>query len=299
MFTFITAVRHPSTAASYVRIESLLRRSLRSICNQSSQNFSVIVVCNQVPANPHPDKRIRYLLTPEFPVDTNDLLYRTRTDKGFKIALGLAAARELQPTHVMIFDADDFVHRHIVAYSDQHSSSPGWHVDRGFVYDKRTHLVSPLVRFSEICGTSHIIAYHLVEPNGVTPTSTREQVLNALGEEYVQLVLGAHPFIVDFFAARSHIFSPLPFPGAVYQRGTGENDRQWFVAPGFPRPPSVRFCTDFGIEISGSDKLRAFGSWPRSAISHLRRTMTNSREPQDVAVLDAYRTQVLRIASKE
>lgn len=45
MFIFITAVRHPKTSASYERVESLLNRTLSSVCNQTDGEFRVIVVC--------------------------------------------------------------------------------------------------------------------------------------------------------------------------------------------------------------------------------------------------------------
>lgn len=296
MFIFLTAVRHPITAISYPQVEVLLNRTLRSICNQTRQDFSVIVVCNKIPEDRLADDRVRYVVTPELPLETDDRLHRTRMDKGVKLALGLAAARELRPQHVMFVDADDFVHRCVVEHSHRYPDAPGWYIDRGFVYDERTRLLSPLARFNEICGTSHIIAYSLVEPDGIVPTSNREEVLRALGEEYVPLILGAHPFMVEFFAKRGHVLSPLPFRGAIYVRGTGENDRRCFTAPGFPRPKSTRLREEFGIDASPLEKLHAYAEWPRSMASHVLRTIKRSPEAFDSSTREQERQRVLRIA---
>lgn len=101
MFTFITAVRHPDTAASYERVEMLSNRTLLSVCNHTDGEFRVIVVCNQEPMTRFVDARVSYLTTEEKPLETDNLLLRTRIDKGMKFALGLAAAREFDTQYVM------------------------------------------------------------------------------------------------------------------------------------------------------------------------------------------------------
>jgi len=295
MFTFITAVRHPRTALSYANVEALLKRSLRSVCNQTDPEFTVIVVCNQMPVDRIVDERVRYVVTPELPLETDNLLHRTRVDKGFKLALGLASARDVRPQHVMLFDADDFVHCRIVEHSHRHPDAPGWYIDHGFVYDEKTKLLSPLSGFHEVCGTSHIISYELVEPIGIVPTSTRQHVLSTLGDEYVSLILGAHPFILEFFGTRGHALAPLPFYGAIYVRGTGENDRRWFTAPGFPRPTSARVRSEFGMDKSQLDEFKAYLRWPRAIASHVVRSIMGSPEPFNHAVRDEERKRVLRI----
>lgn len=295
MFAFITSVRHPTTSLSYARIEALLKRTLRSVCNQTNGNFRVIVVCNQLPTNPVADDRISYLISAEPPIETDDKLLRVRIDKGTKLALGLAAARDYSPQHIMFFDADDFVHCGIVDYSETHRTDFGWYVERGFVYDQRTGLISPIRQFNEICGTSHIVSYGLVEPRGILPTSSRTQILNTLGEDYVALILGAHPFLVRYFAKRGNTLSPLPFNGAVYVRGTGENDRRYFTAPGFPRPPSRRFCRNFGISLSLMNQCRACVTWPRAVAEHVGHAVTGGVEMLDSARRESDLQRVLRI----
>lgn len=195
----------------------------------------------------------------------------------------------------MFFDADDFVHCRIVEYCRRHPTECGWYVERGFVYDERTLLVSPLARFSEICGTSHILAYDLVEPTGILRTSSREEVLGALGQEYVSLILGAHPFMVEYFAKRGKRLAPLPFDGAVYVRGTGENDRRWFKAPGFPRPPSRRFCEEFGMNVSLADRLPAYARWPRAITAHVVQSLKGGSKVFDASARERERGRVLRL----
>lgn len=295
MFTFITTVRHPATSLSYARIEALLKRTLCSVCNQTNGNFRVIVVCNQMPTNRMADDRISYLVTAEPPIETNDNFLRVRIDKGTKFALGLAAARDYRPQHIMFFDADDFVHCGIVEYSETHRTDFGWYVERGFVFDERTGLISPISQFNEICGTSNIVSYDLVEPRGILPTSSRTQVLNTLGEDYVSLILGDHPFMVRYFAKRGNTLSPLPFNGAVYVRGTGENQRRYFTAPRVPRLPSRRFCREFGFSASLTNQLRACVKWPRAVAGHVRYAVIGGTEIFDDVRRDREMQRALRI----
>jgi hypothetical protein len=59
MLTFIVPIKSRKIANSWTLVSQLAERTLRSICNQTSSNFRVVVVCNEKPdiqfEHPHID----------------------------------------------------------------------------------------------------------------------------------------------------------------------------------------------------------------------------------------------------
>ncbi|GAA4174883.1 glycosyltransferase family A protein [Gryllotalpicola koreensis] len=167
-------------------------------------------------------------------------------DKGTKIGIGLAAARAVSPDHVMIFDADDFVHRGLAALSSSAPRAPGWVVDEGLVYSRSRQAWRPQHDFNRTCGTCHIVAWDAYDvPDDLPVTATQDEVADAYGER-LDRVLGAHRQGREWFADHGFPLAPLPFRGAVYHVDTGENHSGKGLR-GLAWPLSARVARDFGI----------------------------------------------------
>lgn len=128
------------------------------------------------------------------------------TDKARKIQIGLAHAEKYDPNHFMVVDADDCISNKIAGYvNNMDTEHPGWYVKRGYYYKEGQSLVFLNLRsFNFLCGTCQIIRFDL----------RREVFLN-------------EPFLYydhqSTEISEEHSLTPLPFSGAVYSLGNGEN----------------------------------------------------------------------------
>jgi len=226
MLAFITSLRHPQNSADYGRVEELLRETLDSVTQQTSDDFVVIVVGNKRPDFALPD-RVHFVpvdfAPPAPPTGPRTERAPFVWDKGTKIGVGLLAAREFAPDYVMIFDADDFVHADLAAYVARRPGHPGWVVERGWMYSRLRNAYRPQNEFNRTCGTCYILpmdAYGV--PADIDVTASQEQVAAGFGER-LEAMLGAHRHAVAWHAERGRILAPLPMRAAVYHVDTGEN----------------------------------------------------------------------------
>ncbi|PRY12950.1 glycosyltransferase family 2 protein [Kineococcus rhizosphaerae] len=255
MLAFITSLRHPRNSADYSRVEHLLRRTLRSVCRQDHDEFAVVVACNEIPAGRF-DPRVEFVRV-DFPppVDTpgpmtgRDAVLR---DKGTKLAVALLAAQRHRPDHVMKVDADDFVSRRLAGWSADRPTEAGWYVEHGYVLSDRTGLITAVDGFNERCGTSEILANRAfgLPADLPAPSAGQDELTARLGTFLVRDLLGSHRASVAHSAARGEPLRALPFPGAVYTVGTGENHSGLSRVPR-GRPVSGRQVAEFGLEGTG------------------------------------------------
>ncbi|MCW2789727.1 MAG: glycosyltransferase family 2 protein [Aeromicrobium sp.] len=248
MLAFITSLRHPKNAKDYAEVESLLRDTLRSVTGQTSDDFVVIVVGNRAPSFPLPERVHFVEVNYPAPAPRNVRISRSPfiRDKGTKIGIGLIAARQFSPDYVMIFDADDFVHRGLAEFVGKNPGQDGWVIEEGWMYSRARSAVRPQPNFNRTCGTSFIIPF---EAYGVPPeldvTATRSEVRAAYGER-ISKIIGAHKWADKWFADRGMHVQTLPFKGAVYHVDTGENHSR-NVMSGKARPLSSELAAEFGI----------------------------------------------------
>lgn len=209
MLLFIIPVKSRKAATSWSELCKLFERSLRSVCNQTSSEFRVIVVCNEKPSINFHHPNVKYLEV-DFPVPAADYGSKVE-DRAKRVVAGILAGKELQPTHVMSVDADDCISKQIAAFVNQHKPKNGWFVNSGFEYEEGNKKISIRKKdFHRLCGTCNIINYQLFNlPEKMLP--------------YDQLTgydrfLGGHPLAKGDLAERGTPIEPLPFPGAIYIR---------------------------------------------------------------------------------
>jgi hypothetical protein len=218
MLLFVVALQSPAASKSWLRVSQLFERTLRSICQQTSDQFRVFVVCNEWPNIVffHPAITV---IEEDFPVPSGARAERM-VDKWRKLKRGMIAARRFAPAYVMFGDADDCVHRNLAKFVEQQPDTPGWCFTKGYLHHERSRWLYFYRRFHYICGTSAIV--HCSEKDFPEAMDAPEPFILRYG----------HGTICDYLQEQRTPLKPLPFVGAVYNLDTGENDsgfalRQW------------------------------------------------------------------------
>lgn len=205
---FIIPVKSAVISASWVKFSKLFERCIRSVCQQTDQDFQVVVVCNEKPISDFDHPNIHYVFvdfqppTPEATDAFKGLHSPKEADKSKKILAGLEYARQFNSTHVMVVDADDCISNNIVAFVKKHPDIDGWYSKMGYVYREGSKFIfKKLDKFSSLCGTSVIVKPQFIK-GIITPDMHFLHPVRTLSNGYR--------------------IKPLPFPAAVYTIN-GEN----------------------------------------------------------------------------
>jgi hypothetical protein len=97
----------------------LLERTLSTIEAQTNQDFTITIVCHEIPTLSRVFPHVEYVIV-DIPPPAQDFahivadLELVRLDKGRKYLAGLYHVRQRHPSHVMFFDADDCLSPQIV-----------------------------------------------------------------------------------------------------------------------------------------------------------------------------------------
>jgi hypothetical protein len=209
MLVFVIPVKSPEVSTSWSHLSQLFERCLRSVCNQTASSFKVIVVCNEKPDISFHHPSVKYLQV-DFPPPLYEYGAKME-DRSKKVVAGLLEAKELNPSHVMLVDADDCISKRIAALAEQNPTSNGWFVDRGYEYIDGSQRIS--VRrsgFYKMCGTFNIIRYDLFRlPEKLLPYDKISG--------YDRFLTG-HSLAREDLESRGTPLEPLPFPGTIYIR---------------------------------------------------------------------------------
>jgi hypothetical protein len=252
MLAFITTLRHPQNSVDYARVEKLLLDTLKSVGQQTSDDHVIIVVGNKRPDFELPDKV--YFVPVAFPAPAPPTGAKTARepfvwDKGTKLGVGLIKAREYSPSHVMIFDADDFVHRDIAATVQGDRSHSAWVVRNGWMYSRQRNVYVGIPDFNRRCGTCYVVPFDVYGvPEDLTVSATQEQIAAGYGDR-LNSIMGAHREAEDWFKVHGVTMTEFPYRAAVYHVDTGEN-HSGKTFSGWARPFNSRLRRDFGIHPS-------------------------------------------------
>jgi hypothetical protein len=217
MLAFIIPYKSAKISRDWALSNRLFERCLRAICGQTSQNFRVVVVCNERPATRFTHPHVHYIEVDFPPPVANPTearatgyeygysrdIARKNADKARKIQTGWDFAQRYNPTHTMVVDADDCVSRRLVEFVEKNPADTGWYFKRGYMYSEgRRLLYLNRENFNVICGSSVISAY------------SRRNTLFTRPDFYCH----------TFGSPRSEaMLVPLPFIGAVYSMANGDN----------------------------------------------------------------------------
>jgi len=216
MLVFIIPLKSPKVSESWEQVSQLFERTIKSVCNQTSSEFRVIVICNERPKIEFKHFNITYIEV-DFPPPTWELEidgYKSKnTDKQRKIFIGLTHACQFKPTHVMFVDADDCVNKHLAQFVSQNSECSGWFLCQGYEYVEGSKSIFFRKQgFNYRCGTSSIVRYDIVTPDKNTKISD-------INHQW--LYHGGH--IKKQLLQKGYSLEILPFPGSVYVTDHGSN----------------------------------------------------------------------------
>lgn len=211
MFTFIVPIKSAQLASDWTEFSKLVGRTLKSICNQDTDNFNVIVACHELPEIDYKNDKIEYIQVPFDPPklveddwDKNRAL--KEGDKANKLLIAYEKAKTYNPEYIMVVDADDLISNNIVTFvEEQKRDIPGWYFPTGYFYKEGTnYLFINKKNFNTLCGTCIIIKTEL----------------------FPQLIV-EEPWLYYYHESMTlqdgTILEAFPFPGALYSMANGEN----------------------------------------------------------------------------
>ncbi len=221
MFTFIIPLKSRSMSQSWDKVCLLLERTLRSIGNQTCDDYNVFVVCHDKPALGFQSPRVNYIEVDfdfiaedkEFLICDQDIVIK-HVDKGRKLFRGIAEALTAGATHVMPFDADDLVSNRVVDFVRRHPDSYGWYMNKGYNYTEGSgHIYLKRRNFYMECGSTFIYRSDALDfPQ--EPQYDRDY-------DYYRFFIN-HQYIVEKMRKRGKPLQPFPFRGVMYTIN-GEN----------------------------------------------------------------------------
>lgn len=209
MLAFIVPVKSKVVTSDWSYFSCLVNRSINSICNQSNQNFKVIVACHEIPKTDFDnDARVKFLQVDFEPPVLKEKGFNhwiKEEDKGKKIKFATEYAKTKGFSYVMTVDSDDCISNKISDFVHKNASekASGWYSNKGYLYPEgKLYSYLNLKNFHTLCGSCVIIK----------------------------------PELIDFMYGENHHFDhsrtdfgnglslkALPFPGAVYSMLNGAN----------------------------------------------------------------------------
>ena len=202
----------PKVANSWERVSKLFERCIQSVCNQTSPNFRVIVVCNEKPKIDFFHPLVSYVEV-DFLPSGSDVIAKT-LDRGYRVVKGLTLAQEFEPSHVMFVDADDCISKYIAEFVENNRHCDGWYIKTGYIYKDGSNLIYFYNKnFNLECGTCNIIKTDLYE---LQPSLLKSK-------DFILNYYGRHRYISERLISQGAEVEPLPFNGAVYIVENGEN----------------------------------------------------------------------------
>jgi hypothetical protein len=134
-------------------------------------------------------------------------------DRERKVFIGLEQARPIDPTHIMIVDADDCVSQRLAEQVKRFPQSNGWIIKKGYLYQDGSKFIRNIrTKFYLCCGTSNIIRTDLYSLCLEAPSSkgTENELLD------YWFAHCRHHKIGTTLAQKGFLLERLPFAGAVY-----------------------------------------------------------------------------------
>ncbi|MFD2515653.1 hypothetical protein ACFSRY_17395 [Pontibacter locisalis] len=177
MLAFVVPIKPKINSNDWEKDNQLLSRTLKSICNQTDNNFIAYVIYHEKPVVEFEHPNIRYIFFPfEYTLseDIEDLedyalKYYGRQyaeymfDKSKKITYGCKNAIDDGCKYIMAIDSDDLISNKIAEFiNSSDTKCPGWVVERGYIYLEGSNFLIKSNNLHGINGSTHIIKSDLV-----------------------------------------------------------------------------------------------------------------------------------------
>ncbi|WP_008312552.1 glycosyltransferase family A protein [Leptolyngbya sp. PCC 6406] len=215
MFVFIIPFRSQYTTDNWSQACAFLQRTLTSICNQTDQDFKVLVVCSEIPDGVIKNPKIDFIRS-TLPIPNS--FQEKCKDSKIKTRIGIFYAQYLNPSFVMSVDADDLVSNRLVEYTKKNFKGQGLFFDKGYLYVEGENKVFLKRKdFYKWCGTCNIFRFGIFD----IPESTE---FNYFSEEVMANTYCLHHSTAPkLLMEKGMSMEPLPFPGAIYSIDNGIN----------------------------------------------------------------------------
>jgi hypothetical protein len=241
MLGFVIPVAPKRSCSDWLKSTTLLRKTVISVLNQSSSAFKIYIIYEDEPKINISSNKIttiqmdlRHLKASDmsdyqqhvqkyFKKGYDDIML----NKGMKLTRGCAEALRNGCTHVMCLDSDDLVSDGLAAFVKEQPNEPGWHINRGYLWNERSWIIRRHNEITGINGSSHIIRtdlipcdfhsnifydYTLFESHGYTKTRiTREynEQLKPLPFRGVIVVIHGDNASKSYFASRTSLIKSM------------------------------------------------------------------------------------------
>ena len=256
---FCIPLKSKQTTNNWPLIESLFNRTLKSIYNQSVDDFRIIVACHEIPAISTPiDSRLEFLqadykppkMAGDITMDKSQEHIRL-SDKGAKKDMLANKLYEYGGGYVMFVDADDLISRRLVEYVLRDGHKYGYIIKKGYEYNYQSSMIKYEFWFHRICGSSLILNLSKED------LATHKGIKNSTSA-YTKLMSRGHYYVNENSRKLRRPLKTLPFFGAMYVINTGENESQMFDNIGWKRKimrlvipefaPSRKIGVEFGLD---------------------------------------------------
>jgi hypothetical protein len=249
MFSFGIPLKSQSVATDWSLVVRLLENTLRSIFNQTVQDFRVVVACHEVPQTSfNGDPRLEFV-TIDFP---RPLYLAERViDKHRKRETALSRLRCSDDAYYMLLDSDDLVSSRLVEFVERDKARHGYLVKSGYEWDFSANVVRLAPAFHRLSGSCAVLR--------LRPDDIPESPLQPENSIVRELMNRHHPTWAGWLASIGRPLVPLPLRGVTYVMNTIENlsgqkgnigTRRKLLRMLLPAPPPSRqWLDEFGVSV--------------------------------------------------
>jgi hypothetical protein len=225
MLAFIVAFRAKCRSKNWEADCLMLQQTLRSICNQTDDQFRVFVIYTDLPAIEYDQEKVLFEPFP-FPLYSkaelikneemfNPVFDRGNTrnlelvyDKSKRILYGCGIAKNHGCDFIMSVDADDLISNRVAEYvNKQRGERYGWFVDKGYIMDKGSKFLIKVKKdMANMNGSTNIVRADLV------PLANFDSLLSAEFSFF-----DAHAYLrYRILHEYQDTLKPLPFYAVIY-----------------------------------------------------------------------------------
>jgi len=215
-FVFAISLASRAAATDWSRAVELIDRTLHSIIGQSDPRWTAIVCGHERPDLPGlDDPRVTFIASPQAPPTKRAGF---RADKNFKRRIIAGHARGLGAGYFFPLDADDLVHRDVVAHARRDDNRRGYVATQGYAEDFTAGRIAPIpgawtLAFDRVCGSA-IVLYFDREDLPRWPSQTDPTYFDLFSH---------HAYWAGTAEEYRGPLDPIPFPAGVYVLNTREN----------------------------------------------------------------------------
>ena len=222
MLGFIVPIKPKQYSKNWNLDNAILERTVKSICNQDSLDFKLIIVYTDKPEINFVHENLHYVHFPYANVSVNEIedwedrkqwyspVFAERMmDKSRKITLGCKAAKSLGCTYLMGVDSDDLVSCKLCSFIKDYpeKNCAGWRIAHGYVYEEDAMVAVKNKRIWEMNGSVHIIRADLVN---IPDFDTNFRLFDySLFQSHVY----TYQRLIDFHKEKLEV---VPFYGVIY-----------------------------------------------------------------------------------